>query len=180
MFGLKEAILKLIPHFDIVKTVDGEVLVYLRRYFLFRSRFGNIYLHQILRSDDDPDPHDHPWSFVSLILSGGYVDEGWKFIRKQGFNLQPLGEREPDSKHYRPTEGVSFDGWRFKRSDTWVQPRSIVHRRAEHIHRVILTNGIAWTLVFTGPEKRPWYFFRNGAQVFWREYLNAWGPRNAD
>lgn len=34
----------------------------------------NIYLHQILRSDDDRALHDHPWINLSLILSGGYIE----------------------------------------------------------------------------------------------------------
>lgn len=31
-------------------------------------------LHEILRSDLDHDPHDHPWSFVTVILRGGYME----------------------------------------------------------------------------------------------------------
>lgn len=52
---------------------------YLVRYFLMgrsdkRSRFfkGAVYLHHILRSDEDRHLHDHPWPFTSLILWGGY------------------------------------------------------------------------------------------------------------
>jgi hypothetical protein len=61
--------------YDIIKVVDGEEVLYLRRYFLWRSRWFNIYLHHIPRPDEDRDPHDHPWSFVSVLLRGGYDEE---------------------------------------------------------------------------------------------------------
>lgn len=34
-----------------------------------------VYLHRILISDPDEDLHNHPWSAVSLILRGGYLEE---------------------------------------------------------------------------------------------------------
>ncbi len=47
---------------------------YMRRWVL-RTPFGfMLRLHHILRSDDDRHFHDHPMDFVSLILSGGYVE----------------------------------------------------------------------------------------------------------
>lgn len=33
-----------------------------------------IYLHRILRSDDDRALHDHPWANVSILLRGSYVE----------------------------------------------------------------------------------------------------------
>ena len=48
---------------------------YLTRYYLFlkeRKYFPfNVFLHQFHKSDEDV-LHDHPWSFVSLIIKGGY------------------------------------------------------------------------------------------------------------
>jgi hypothetical protein len=38
----------------------------------FLGRFIAVRLHQILRSDDERDLHDHPWPFMTIILSGGY------------------------------------------------------------------------------------------------------------
>lgn len=46
---------------------------YLRRWHVIpRNRFFNIYLHEILRSDDDRALHDHPWWNLSIVLGGGY------------------------------------------------------------------------------------------------------------
>ena len=56
----------------VVKTDDGNV--YLRRYHLLRTRWIQIYVHNLCSSDLDTDLHDHPWSFVSIILAGGYTE----------------------------------------------------------------------------------------------------------
>lgn len=32
-------------------------------------------VHEILRSDIGRDPHDHPWSYLTIVLKGGYVEE---------------------------------------------------------------------------------------------------------
>lgn len=44
---------------------------YMHRWYLIpRNRFANIYLHFILRSDDDRALHDHPWPSISVMLDG--------------------------------------------------------------------------------------------------------------
>jgi hypothetical protein len=48
----------------------------LRRFILFKSkRLGGIFLHQLIRSDAGSMFHDHPWPFVSILLSSGYTEE---------------------------------------------------------------------------------------------------------
>ena len=48
---------------------------YIRRWWILpRNRLFNIYLHQILRSDDDRALHDHPWWNLSIILKGQYLE----------------------------------------------------------------------------------------------------------
>lgn len=60
---------------------------YLRRWWVIpRNYHSNIYLHEILRDDQDRDLHNHPWDSVSMILQGGYKEitpEG-EFIRRAG------------------------------------------------------------------------------------------------
>jgi hypothetical protein len=68
----------------LIKSDSGQT--YMRRFHLVRTRWFQIYLHQICASDAGPDFHDHPWSFVSIILAGGYSEhtpEG-TFVRKTG------------------------------------------------------------------------------------------------
>lgn len=41
-----------------------------------RAYSMNSYVHRILRADEDPLPHSHPWEWaVSLVLRGGYVEQ---------------------------------------------------------------------------------------------------------
>jgi len=48
---------------------------YLLRWWIIpRNKRFNIYLHKILRSDDDRALHDHPWWNVSIILRGSYIE----------------------------------------------------------------------------------------------------------
>ena len=48
---------------------------YMRRWFVVpRNEFSNLYLHEILRSDDDRALHDHPWPSRSFIIDGGYFE----------------------------------------------------------------------------------------------------------
>jgi hypothetical protein len=48
---------------------------YLRRWWIISpNRLFNIYLHEVLRSDDDRALHDHPWINASVLLGGGYIE----------------------------------------------------------------------------------------------------------
>lgn len=54
---------------------DGEV--YLSRYWLLgnmTSRWA-LMLHKMHRPDDHSCHHDHPWSFWTFVLYGGYVEQ---------------------------------------------------------------------------------------------------------
>ncbi len=71
---------------------------YLRRWWIIPRNAGcNVYLHEILRSDDDRAMHDHPWSNTSYLLFGSYVEhtpEG-RFTRIAG----DIVEREATDLH---------------------------------------------------------------------------------
>lgn len=66
--------LRRLSHFDVG---DGRGDVFFRRHDLIKSRWlpFSVYLHEFFRSDRDRCLHDHPWSFVSIILRGGYWEE---------------------------------------------------------------------------------------------------------
>lgn len=47
----------------------------MRRWWVIpRNRIFNIYLHNIVRSDDDRALHDHPWWNLSILLKGQYLE----------------------------------------------------------------------------------------------------------
>lgn len=45
-------------------------------------------------------------------------------------------------------------------------------RRANHAHRIELTDGPCWTLFITGPRIRSWGFHCRKGWVHWREFTN--------
>ena len=71
-----------------------------RYYLLFRKRPKwfpfNILLHKILKSDLG-DLHDHYWSYITIILKGGYWEstENGTFWRGPGY----IGFRKASDRH---------------------------------------------------------------------------------
>ena len=71
-----------------------------RYYLLFRKRPKwfpfNVLLHKILKSDLG-DLHDHYWSYITIILKGGYweTNENGTFWRGPGY----IGFRKASDRH---------------------------------------------------------------------------------
>jgi hypothetical protein len=51
---------------------DGKI--YLRRWRILQTPAFAIYLHTMYTGDSTPIPHNHPWTFRSFILKGGYTE----------------------------------------------------------------------------------------------------------
>lgn len=62
------------PRRVIVSEYRLQISPLLFRYFLFRSNWFGVYLHRLCRSDEDRALHDHPWTFISIILTAGYIE----------------------------------------------------------------------------------------------------------
>jgi hypothetical protein len=57
---------------DILESPEtGE---YMKRYYLESSADGSIRFHNIINSDPGNDLHDHPWDFVTVLVSGSYKE----------------------------------------------------------------------------------------------------------
>src|SRR5260221_12600638 len=97
---------------------------YLVRLTLIELLGYSLKLHIILRSDRDRELHDHPWTFVTWMLAGGY----WE---------------------YTPTLPFISDTLR----RTWIKPGAIHVCRAPHPHRLQLVNP-AVTPCLTFPKSR--------------------------
>jgi hypothetical protein len=115
---------------------------YLDRLCILRTPLVSLYLHHIHRADSDPDPHDHPWAFASVVLCGAYREVIW-----------------PDKMQWRRT--VSRSRPRF----------SIARVGRETCHKITSVEGEVWTLVLTGPNHGSWGFWVRGRLVPWRQYL---------
>ncbi len=65
---------------------DFVVPGYLRRWHLVRTRWGCLYVHEIIGSDDDRALHDHRSWNVSVLLGGAYWEhlQGAVRLREHG------------------------------------------------------------------------------------------------
>lgn len=126
-------------------TVDGKL--YLRRLHLIQvPRLGAVMLHWILRPDPQRDLHDHPVSFLSILLRGYYYED--RAIPDRGCD-------EPDAPRLVRQQFIHF----------------INYVRATDRHRISgLPLGGCLTLVFAGPKVRDWGFWTPVGFVPWREY----------
>lgn len=77
----------------------GDGVPYLVRYSLFSCKWFAIKIHNILTSDDDC-LHDHPWAFITFLLSSGYFE--WFY--EEGRSTYWPAWRKRWSILYRPAD----------------------------------------------------------------------------
>ena len=53
--------------------IDGKPQLYLRRFYLVKSKYFDLMLPQLFMSDAI-DVHDHPWTSFGCILKTGYLE----------------------------------------------------------------------------------------------------------
>jgi len=120
---------------------------YLKRWYVIpRNPIFNIYLHQIVRPDDDRALHDHPWANVSLILRGSYFE-----VFEQG-----VPGRTPDKARERRAGSLTF-------------------RWPTSAHRLVVRSP-CWSLFITGPRVRQWGFHCPTGWVHWKDFTKPGKP----
>jgi hypothetical protein len=71
LLGLRVLEIKRPPDF----VIGDPANPYMHRWYVIpRNAFFNIYLHHILRSDNDIGLHDHPYVNCSVVLDGEYTE----------------------------------------------------------------------------------------------------------
>ena len=60
------------PRYRVIRSCDAAKGPLLVHYFLLRTRPISVFLHHLIASDEDRALHDHPWSFITILLTGGY------------------------------------------------------------------------------------------------------------
>ena len=149
---------------------NAERVPYLVRYTIFSCQWFGIFIHKILRSDDDRDLHDHPWNFWTLILKGGYAEE------------TPL-VNPPTWRDHLPKMILK---------SRWCGPGTLIRHSAEDCHRLELRSNSpyngdkcsdsscrvcgfkpVWTLFIHGPRRRDWGFHTRDGWVQWEKYLEG-------
>lgn len=81
---------------------------YLYRWLFLRTRWFAVYLHRFVGEDWSRDMHDHPKRFVSIGLSGGYVEHTPK--RSREFRA-PWVRSFPATHIHRITLGRFSECW---------------------------------------------------------------------
>jgi hypothetical protein len=127
---------------------------YMRRWWIVpRNEFCNVYLHEILRSDDDRALHDHPWANTSLLIDGEY-QEVVPFYAK----IYKGPGQQPDML----TQMTRRAG-------------DVITRRATDAHRLVIPDGgkPVISLFMTGPKIRDWGFWCPQGWRHWREFTGG-------
>ena len=119
----------------------------LTRYYIFlkdRKWFPfNVFIHKFHKSDPG-DVHDHPWSYATLILAGGYYEYTPNFENDKMVS---------ETKHWRGPGHCRI-----------CSPSSY--------HRIELKPGVTpWTLFMPGPQRREWGFLVNNNWIHNDNYL---------
>lgn len=134
---------------------------YMRRWWLIqRNRWLNIYLHHIMRSDDDRAHHDHPWMNLSIILQGRYIEHTISADGVEHRVERPAGTwkfRMPSASHrLELARDQSF----------W-----------DELSGCPISDDLetCWTLFITGPRVREWGFH---CPKGWRNWRLFCAPHN--
>ena len=148
------------PRLVLRRTEDN--VAYLTRWGI-RTRWGNVYLHRFEGADPGADLHDHPWSFTSIILRGGYKEQRTECAHacRKADDARWWAEQAGDV-------GVS----------NAVRGRYVTHHGRFRVNRMPLTECHtivtvkpgSITLVFTSPVRRSWGFYTADGFVDHVEY----------
>lgn len=116
-------------------------------------------LHHIATEDKDIHFHDHPWWFVSLVLTGGYVEA--RPAQRDPCFLHIIGE---DDQFSIPEQEAR----------TMRLPGSLAKRRATDRHRITFVVHDTWTWILLGRVQQWWGFYavRDNLRmkIYWKDY----------
>lgn len=114
---------------------------YLKRLHVVQTPYFSICCHWIISPDQERDLHDHPVSFLSIILRGGYTD----VVRVARDGL--WGTEQQIHRFIRYIPGTFW----------WT-------------HRIVAVKPKTLTLCFMTPNKREWGFHTANGWVHWKNY----------
>jgi hypothetical protein len=133
-----------------------------------------IRVHHILRSDREAALHDHPFSYVTLILRGGY----WEVVESR--DQQPGAVRLAESA-LPWLDARHGNKWRVEggRVATFHGAGTVLWRPTTIRHKLVLPHGrTAVTLFIVGPRRQTWGFYTSEGKVPGKLYGGK-GPRGA-
>ena len=143
------------------RIIGEEKDPYLIRWIIFQTPWLSLYVHKMVRSDYERALHDHPWPFISLVLSP--YAEWW--YRKHGSRYRINWGRDKQADWNTEFRDGVLTYTVHKRGD-------ILVRGAHWRHRVIVEDldKPGWTMVLTGPRVRWWGFWPKGSWCHWKSF----------
>lgn len=137
-----------------LRCYRSDIGDYMTRWVLRLPGGWMIRVHHIRRPDEDPDLHDHPFDFASLVVRGWYDEESPPASEVMCVEDRPLAPMIAAWKRRvarRPTGSVAVR-------------RCSPHRISE------VSPGGCWTLVFTTPIRRMWGFWTPDGWIPYQQY----------
>lgn len=132
-------------------VIGGHDNPYLLRWWLLpRNPLFNVYIHQILRPDDDRALHDHPWFWCSYLVEGAYIEVTERPQRPESTQIRATGQ------------------WQ-----TICEEGSLRVRSPWFAHRLVPLTSEVWTVFVVGPTLRVWGFHCPKGWRPWRLFVDA-------
>ena len=126
---------------------------YITRLHLIKTPWFAMCLHWLNHPDPEPWLHDHPVSFLSLILRGWYIDKRFLMSSLCRYFL------------YTSPDDCGREYLYFERKNKWWNYIS-----AETEHSIIQVGPKTLTLCFMGPKVREWGYHTDKGWVYWKDY----------
>jgi hypothetical protein len=120
----------------------GEKVQYLVRYIIARTPWFSFYIHHFLGVDVGEELHNHPRNYISIGLSGSYVEERVSYTgaSREAFNAPVYYTRSYCAPFMRRISSTT-------------------------VHRITQVED-CWTVVLGGPVKHEWGFFERDTMVY--------------
>lgn len=118
------------------------------RLHIVKTPWFAVCLHWISKPDPEPDLHDHPVSFLSVILRGWYAEYFYR--------LDPP---------YTCVQGFQIHRW-----FNWIPATEDFRHKITFVPK----KGCL-TLCLMGPKTREWGFHTKDGWVYWKDYNKKYG-----
>lgn len=120
---------------------------FITRLHLIKTPYFAIVLHWLNAPDPEPYLHDHPITFLSLILRGGYKE------------IRYLTGRYHKRGYYEVYRNRTWFNW--------------IRASNDDRHSIVDVKPKTLTLCFMGPKTRDWGYHTETGWIYWKDYNDA-------